>query len=65
MRQPKPYFRKQKKTWYVQIDGRQLSLGSDKKKAWQRYHELMANRTDLAVSGRLKPARDVRVKTGH
>ena len=47
MRQPKPYFRKQKKTWYVQIEGRQLSLGRNKKQAWQKYHELMSNRTGL------------------
>lgn len=48
MRQPKPYFRKQKQTWYVQIDGRQISLGRDRQAAWQRYHELMAGRVDLA-----------------
>ncbi len=47
MRQPKPYFRKQKSCWYVQINGRQIPLGRDKVKAWQRYHELMLNRADL------------------
>lgn len=47
MRQPKPYFRQQKQAWYVQIDGRQFSLGRDEKKAWQRYHELILNRADL------------------
>lgn len=48
MRQPKPYFRKQKQAWYVQIDGRQISLGPEKEPAWRRYHELMAGRADLA-----------------
>ena len=48
MRQPKPYFRKQKQAWYVQIDGRQISLGRDEQAAWNRYHELMAGRADLA-----------------
>lgn len=47
MRQPKPYFRQQKQAWYVQIDGRQFSLGRDEKKAWQRYYELILNRADL------------------
>lgn len=47
MRQPKPYFRKQKQAWYVQLDGRQISLGRDKELAWRRYHQLMAGRADL------------------
>ncbi len=48
MRQPKPYFRAQKQAWYVQIDGRQFSLGRDEQAAWNRYHELMAGRVDLS-----------------
>lgn len=48
MRQPKPYFRKQKQAWYVQLDGRQISLGREKKLAWRQYHELMAGRRDLS-----------------
>jgi len=39
---PKPFFRKSRKTWYVQISGRQVSLGPDRTQAFQRYHELMA-----------------------
>ena len=50
MRQPKPYFGKQKQAWYVQIDGCQISLGHDRQLAWKRYHELMIGRTDLARS---------------
>lgn len=52
MRQPKPYFRKQKKCWYVQIGSppRQLSLGKDKKEAWRKYHELMAANEPLHES---------------
>ena len=42
MRQPKPFFRKFTKSWYVTIGGRQHPLGKDKKLAWQRYHEIMA-----------------------
>lgn len=43
MRQPKPFFRKSKGAWYLQIGKRQISLGRDKKAAWQRYHEIMAD----------------------
>lgn len=42
MRQPKPFFRKQTQSWYVQLGRRQISLGRDCKQAWQAYHELMA-----------------------
>jgi len=30
MRKPKPWFRKSTRTWYVQLDGRQVPLGPDK-----------------------------------
>ena len=43
MRQPKPWFRKQTKSWYVQIDGKQINLGTKKREAWNKYHEIMAN----------------------
>ena len=40
----KPYFRNYTKTWYINLDGRQINLGRDKDAAFQKYHELMANR---------------------
>ena len=43
MRQPKPWFRKQTKSWYVQIDGKQINLGTRKRDAWKKYHEIMSN----------------------
>lgn len=43
MRQPKPFFRKFTKSWYVTIRGKQYPLGKNKKLAFQRYHEIMAN----------------------
>ncbi|MEM8945763.1 MAG: tyrosine-type recombinase/integrase [Planctomycetota bacterium] len=43
-REPKPFFRKSKNAWYLQIGKRQISLGKDKKQAWARYHELMAEK---------------------
>ncbi len=47
MRQPKPFFRKQTKTWYVQIGKRQINLGRNKQEAWDKYHELMSSDVDL------------------
>lgn len=44
MRQPKPYWRKQKACWAVDLDGRRISLGKDEKAAWEKYHRLMAER---------------------
>jgi len=38
---PKPYFRKGRGLWYVQIDGRQINLGPDRDDAFQHYHRLM------------------------
>ena len=44
MRQPKPFFRKFNKTWYVQIGRQQINLGREKDAAFLKYHELMADR---------------------
>lgn len=38
----KPWLRKSNKCWYVEIGGKQVNLGSDKKESHQRFHELMA-----------------------
>jgi len=43
MRQPRPFFRKQTKSYYVQIGKKQINLGKDEKEAYRRYHELMAS----------------------
>ena len=43
MRQPKPWFRKQTKSWYVEFGGKQIRLGTKKREAWKKYHEIMAN----------------------
>jgi integrase len=44
MRQPRPWFRKQTKTWYVQIDGEQINLGRNEHEAWENYYDHMARR---------------------
>ena len=46
-RKPKPYLRKQIKSWYCSINGKQISLGKDKEAAFQKFHELMANKNSL------------------
>jgi len=47
MRQPKPFFRRQTKSWYIQIGKRQINLGRDKEQAWNKYHEIMSDDCDL------------------
>lgn len=37
----KPFYRKSRGLWYVQIEGKQHNLGPDRKKAFDRYHDLM------------------------
>jgi integrase len=44
MREPKPFFRKQTGTWYVQVGKKQHNLGPDEQVAKQKYHALMAGR---------------------
>ena len=38
---PKPFFKKARQQWYVEIQRRQICLGPDKDEAFRRYHELM------------------------
>lgn len=39
---PKPFFKKGRRLWYVQIDGRQINLGPERDEAFRQYHHLMA-----------------------
>lgn len=41
-KKPNPWWRKDRKAWFVQIKGKRHNLGSNKELAFQRYHELMA-----------------------
>lgn len=43
---PKPFHRPARGLWYVQLDGKQLNLGSDRDEAFRRYHELMGRARD-------------------
>jgi integrase len=38
---PKPFFKKARGVWYVEINRRQINLGPDKDKAFHQYHQLM------------------------
>lgn len=49
-RQPRPFFRKQTQSWYVQIRGRQFPLGRDQEEAFLRYHHLMAGQVEAGPS---------------
>lgn len=52
MKQPKPFFRAFTGTWYVQIGRRQVNLGRDKRRAFEKYLELMsAHRTTAEQVG--------------
>ncbi|HMO83434.1 MAG TPA: tyrosine-type recombinase/integrase, partial [Lacipirellulaceae bacterium] len=40
MRSPKPWYRKQNKTWYVEIGGKQVNLGRDKREAHEKFRRM-------------------------
>jgi integrase/recombinase XerD len=39
---PKPWFRKDRGLWYVQLHGRQYNLGREREPAFKRYAALLA-----------------------
>jgi integrase len=41
-RTPKPWWRKERKAWFVMIGGKQHNLGSDREAAFRKFHELMS-----------------------
>jgi integrase len=41
MKFPKPFFRKAKQAWYLQLGKRQISLGPDREQAFKRYQEIL------------------------
>ena len=47
---PKPFFKKARGCWYVQISGQQINLGPDRDSAFQQYHQLMRQPTERVVS---------------
>ena len=47
---PKPFFKKSRRQWYVEIRRRQICLGADRDQAFIRYHELMRQPEARAVN---------------
>jgi integrase len=41
---PKPFFRPARRLWYVQLDGKQINLGSSRQEAFDQYHKIMGGR---------------------
>ena len=46
-RPSKPYLRKQTKSWYCSISGRQISLGKDRKAAFEKFHSLVTDQSQV------------------
>lgn len=53
---PKPFFKKTRALWYVEINRKQINLGSDRDAAFRRYHELMAQPRQEKVASDSVPA---------
>ena len=47
---PKPFFKKARKSWYVEINRKQIKLGSEREKAFQHYHQLMQQPAEEATT---------------
>ena len=47
---PKPFYKKARSLWYVQIDNKQINLGPNEDAAFQQYHKLMSQPLALQVS---------------
>lgn len=47
---PKPFFKKARKSWYVEINRKQIKLGFDKEEAFQLYHQLMQQPAEEATT---------------
>lgn len=46
----KPFFKKQKKAWYVHHQGKQVHLGKDKAEAFKKWHRLVAGEEPMQPS---------------
>ncbi len=47
---PKPFFKKARSLWYVEINRKQINLGPDRDEAFRQYHQLMLNPREQSVS---------------
>tara|TARA_R110002111_G_scaffold15154_2_gene40178 strand:- start:437 stop:1438 length:1002 start_codon:yes stop_codon:yes gene_type:complete len=47
-RRPKPFFRKQTKSWYFSTGGKQVNLGKDRDMAFAKFHQMMTDPSSIA-----------------
>jgi integrase len=47
---PKPFFKKARGLWYVEINRKQINLGPDRDEAFRQYHQLMLHPREQPVS---------------
>lgn len=47
---PKPFYKKARGVWYVEINRKQVNLGPDEEEAFRQYHRLMGQPREQAVS---------------
>lgn len=47
---PKPFFKKARGLWYVEINRKQVNLGADRDEAFRQYHQLMLHPREQPVS---------------
>jgi integrase len=59
MRQPKPFYRKQTRSFYVQLDDRQINLGPDEAEAYRRWHLLMAGADESVIAAMNEPVKPI------
>ncbi|HBE68162.1 MAG TPA: hypothetical protein DDW52_08435 [Planctomycetaceae bacterium] len=38
----KPWYRKSKKRWFVEVNGKQVNLGPEREEAFRQFHKLMS-----------------------
>jgi len=58
LRFPKPFYRRSRGLWYVQLDGQQINLGPDRKSAYAQYRVLMDGRLEGVPDERVVPVLD-------
>ena len=49
-REPKPYYRAVQDRWVCTIDGNRITLGKNKKEAFDKFHKLMTERTNIKAN---------------
>ena len=58
---PKPFFRKTRNRWTVQLHGKQVNLGPDRDEAFRRYYELMGGQPGTLTSLTAKTVVEARI----